>query len=354
MTHAQFAEFISQQGGVLMRTWRPGTGLIVQGEDAAGTRRFHQLLRKATRAGRVEVVTEGQLYRRLGLVPEAASCRLFSIADVARLVKVSGKMLRRWAASGLIQPHAMDDGVSLFRYAQLADARHLATLMQQGVAATTIRKELQTAEENGVTLRPSQLVHYQPQKLGYRNATGELLTVAGDAVEGSSSTQPATACTLKLPLDADAAIQHALDLEQREDYDGAVAMYEQILSAGPADEVVYFNLGNVQLARNCVQPAIQAYRKSLELDPHYAEAWNNLGNAYCDAYDWRRAIEAYGAAIRHAPQYDDAHFNLAETYLLAGRREEAREHYQHCLAASSSETQAAARARLDEMGTRDS
>jgi len=350
MTHARFAEFISRRGGVLMRTVTPSTRLIVEGENAAGTRKFHRLLESADKSSGVEVVTENQLFRRLGLLPEDSNCGLFSIADVAQLAGVPGKVLRGWIDSGLIVPHRVRDGVCLFEYAQLADARSIAALLKRGVAPRAIRHAVAVAESNGVRVRPVQLVHQPGQKLAYRNNDGELVAPDGTAFvsDDSACGVEATLRVIALPVDFSGAVETAIELELQGEFEQAAAIYADVLDAGPEDEVLYFNLGNVQLAMGEVDAAIASYQRSVELDPHYAEAWNNLANAYCDANDLHNAVAAYQTALHHAPQYDDAHFNLAETFFVLGNLRYATRHWRACLSGSA-ETQEAARQRLEEV-----
>jgi len=350
MTHARFAEFVSLRGGVLTRKATPATSLIVEGENAAGTPRFQQLLQDASASGKVEVVTENQLFRRLGLLPASQNCGLFTIADVASLSGVSGKTLRRWIDLEIVTPVQVDDGVSLFEYAQLADAHNIAALIKLGATPHSIRLALHVAAANGQPLQAAQLVHCHGQQVGYRSPSGQLLAPDGTPAPVGVKTQ-SSASILPMPIDFNTAVQRALELEQEEEYQQAEEIYQQILAAGPEDEVIYFNLGNVQLAMDAVQLAIASYRKSVQLDPLYAEAWNNLGNAYCQAYQWSKAKAAYKTAIHHAPQYYDAHFNLAGVYFQLEQWASAARFFRHCLQSSDTATRTAAEQMLEEIAS---
>jgi tetratricopeptide (TPR) repeat protein len=61
-----------------------------------------------------------------------------------------------------------------------------------------------------------------------------------------------------------------------ENYDLAIAGYEQILKTGKHSAEVYFNLGNAYYKINAVGPAIYNYEKALQLDPENIDVHTNL------------------------------------------------------------------------------
>lgn len=61
-----------------------------------------------------------------------------------------------------------------------------------------------------------------------------------------------------------------------ENYEVAIAGYNQILKSGQHSAEVYFNLGNVYYKKNEVGPAIYNYEKALQLDPENEDVLNNL------------------------------------------------------------------------------
>lgn len=73
-----------------------------------------------------------------------------------------------------------------------------------------------------------------------------------------------------------AAFAKANQAYTAENYDLAIAGYEQILKTGQHSAEVYFNLGNAYYKINAVGPAIYNYEKSLQLDPENADVINNL------------------------------------------------------------------------------
>ena len=61
-----------------------------------------------------------------------------------------------------------------------------------------------------------------------------------------------------------------------ENYDVAIAGYEQILKTAKHSAEVYYNLGNAYYKKNEVGPAIYNFEKALMLDPKNEEIQNNL------------------------------------------------------------------------------
>jgi tetratricopeptide (TPR) repeat protein len=73
-----------------------------------------------------------------------------------------------------------------------------------------------------------------------------------------------------------AAFAKANQAYTAENYDLAIAGYEQILKTGQHSAEVYFNLGNAYYKINAVGPAIYNYEKSLQLDSESIDVINNL------------------------------------------------------------------------------
>jgi tetratricopeptide (TPR) repeat protein len=61
-----------------------------------------------------------------------------------------------------------------------------------------------------------------------------------------------------------------------ENYDLAVAGYEQLLKTGKHSTELYFNLANAYYKLNALGPAIYNYEKALQLDPNNIDVRNNL------------------------------------------------------------------------------
>ncbi|AGC76275.1 tetratricopeptide repeat protein [Nonlabens dokdonensis] len=73
-----------------------------------------------------------------------------------------------------------------------------------------------------------------------------------------------------------AAFAKANQAYTSENYDLAIAGYEQILKTGKHSAEVYFNLGNAYYKINAIGPAIYNFEKALQLDPENTDVLNNL------------------------------------------------------------------------------
>ena len=69
------------------------------------------------------------------------------------------------------------------------------------------------------------------------------------------------------------------DAYAKQDFQGAVDNYKQVLDAGMQSPEVYFNLANAYYKLNRVAPSIYNYEKALELKPGDKEIKNNLAFA---------------------------------------------------------------------------
>jgi len=66
---------------------------------------------------------------------------------------------------------------------------------------------------------------------------------------------------------------------QQKSFDSAVVYYEKIAEYQPANEVLYYNLGNAYYRLNKIGFAILNYNKALRLKPDYKQASDNLALA---------------------------------------------------------------------------
>jgi tetratricopeptide (TPR) repeat protein len=66
--------------------------------------------------------------------------------------------------------------------------------------------------------------------------------------------------------------------DQSEDFEGAIASYNQALEIQPDLYEAWFNKGNVFAKLGRFEEAITAYDKAIEFQPNLHEAWHNRGN----------------------------------------------------------------------------
>jgi protein O-GlcNAc transferase len=110
----------------------------------------------------------------------------------------------------------------------------------------------------------------------------------------------------------------ALGKHRAGDYDGAVPLYRQILSADPHNAGVHYNLGLSYrlLGRN--EEAAEEYERALALKPDFPEAENNFGIALRNLWRMDRAIEAFQRAVALRPDFAEAWNNLGITMRNVG------------------------------------
>ncbi|MBZ9730275.1 tetratricopeptide repeat protein [Salegentibacter sp. JZCK2] len=70
--------------------------------------------------------------------------------------------------------------------------------------------------------------------------------------------------------------EEANDAYANDDFETAIAKYEEILDNGETSAAVYYNLGNAHYKLNNVAPSIYYYEKALQLNPTDEDVQNNI------------------------------------------------------------------------------
>ena len=98
----------------------------------------------------------------------------------------------------------------------------------------------------------------------------------------------------------------------KEEYNDALAAYQDALLEDPESPELHFNIGNVLYKGERYGEAMEKYRRALSSDDitfpekvHY-----NMGNAQFRQGQWGEAIASYKEALKLAPDDMDAKFNL--------------------------------------------
>lgn len=165
----------------------------------------------------------------------------------------------------------------------------------------------------------------------------DLQTNLQKAFELQQSNQVDAAITLfddiliKNPDQPDALHGLGLAYAQKQDFTRAIEYFKQAIAIQPTIAPYHNNLGNAYKAVGKFEPATVHYRQALRLRPNYAEAHNNLGNIYYLLGQWHPALEEYEKSIRIDPKAIDTHYNLANTYVQCERFLDAVAHYEAVL-----------------------
>ncbi|MHB1033030.1 MAG: MerR family transcriptional regulator [Pirellulales bacterium] len=344
MPRRKAQQLVRRHGGVAVEKPDASVNLIVIGEEefplaelGAGSL-LDDATRRAADDGTIEVVTETQLWQRLGFVEsEQHIRRLYTPAMLADLVGVPVAVIRRWHRRGLIVPAREVRRLPYFDFQEVATARRLAELLAAGMSPQAIEKKLAALAKfwPGVERPLAQLsVIVQGEELLLRQGEGlvepggqlrfdfeaarpQLAIVPPPATEG----QPALQATPSEMLQA------AAELEDEGQLEAAAEMYRAAMaSAGPNPEVCFllaellYRLGDLAGAR-------ERYYMAVELDEDYVEARANLGCILAETHQRELAVAAFEGALAYHGDYPDVHYHLARTLDELGRAAEAEIHW---------------------------
>ena len=103
-------------------------------------------------------------------------------------------------------------------------------------------------------------------------------------------------------------------LYYQQNYNGAIAKYNEVLQLNPNYAEAYYNRGCAYDDLDNNTAAISDYTKAIELYPNYFEAYNNRGLAYYNMGNRNAAIIDYNKAIAINPNDEIAYYNRGLAY----------------------------------------
>ncbi len=339
MSRGEAVRRIGEAGGRYVAAPTAETALLVVGQggpplgdDGKPTRSLVRARALAQAGGAIRVIAEQEFLARLGIGERSEDIhRLYTTAQLARILDLPTATIRSWVRHGLVEPVRTVNRLAFFDFHQVAVARALGELAKDGVTPARIRRSL--AELQGW------LGDASAAELDVLDTTGTLLVRLEDGLVAETSGQlrftfdeTGAPPALTLVRDDDVAassrwFDRAVAAEDEGDLDEAVRAYRHAIGEdGPTPEAC-FNLGNALYALERRAEAADAYAQATEVDPSHVEAWNNLGNVLVELERFDDSVRAYRRALAVEPHYADAHFNLAATLELAGDADGARRHY---------------------------
>jgi tetratricopeptide (TPR) repeat protein len=358
MGRREAQQVVRCQGGTPVERLDAGVDLVVLGEDrlpqdapAAEAEMVEAARRQAAERGAPDIITETELWQRLGFVEsDDAVRRLYTPAMLAGLLAVPVATVRRWHRRGLIRPVREVHKLPYFDFQEVTTARRLAELLAAGLSPQAIERKLAALARAlpGVARPLAQLpVLVEGRDLLLRRGEG-LIDEAGqwrldfDAAEspaaaaGEVSAAPGT-----LPLasraappagaDPDELLAWATALEDEGRLAEAAEMHRAALAAGGPRAEVCFLLAETLYRLGDLPAARERYYMAIELDEGYVEARANLGCLLAELGEAELAVAAFeGALVRH-DEYADVHYHLARTLDDLGRAAEAEQHWQRFL-----------------------
>lgn len=353
MNRREAKNLLESYGATISHTNDAELDWIVIGADEpplAETELLGPSIRNAASRGELEVLSETELWQRVGLVEQDYTARkLYTPAMLSHLLGVSIRVIRRWHRLGLIRPVQSVHKLPYFDFQQVASARRLAGWIASGANPRTIESRL--AELVGIfpnVARPlDQLSILVEGKEVLLRQDGGLLDLGGqlrfdfdsmdagfDQHNGVADDQPSVlrfhdpSAGVSEPSVDDDLLHAAYDAEDRDDLETAIDFYHAILARDGPNAGVCFQIGELLYRVGEVRAARERFFMATELDPEYVEARATLGDVLAETGQVDLAIAAYRGALTLHPDYAEVHLRLARTLDRELRREEAREHWQ--------------------------
>ncbi|MCE9547005.1 MAG: tetratricopeptide repeat protein [Planctomycetia bacterium] len=363
MSRRDAQKLVREQGGIAVEE-ALGADLIVVGESElplddtlGGAALFDDAIRTAADEGRLAIIGETELWRRLGLVDDSLDVRrLYTPAMLAELLRVPVAVIRRWHRRGLIVPVREVRRLPYFSFQEVATARSLARLVEGGIAPGALEKKLTalarfvpSAERRlaqlSVIVEGKQLLLRQGE--GLIDAGGQLRFdfeseapaaisdfrfQISDLEEQNNSTsirnsQSSIPNSPSSSIDPREIVSAAADLEDAGRLAEAADMYRTALVVGGPSADVNFWLAELLYRSGDVAGARERYYMAIELNEDLVEARANLGCVLSETGQLELALAAFEGALAFHPDYADAHYHLARTLDELNRQSEASTHW---------------------------
>ena len=129
----------------------------------------------------------------------------------------------------------------------------------------------------------------------------------GAAHEAAPTVAGLTAAIARQPNNAGSYVERAGLYYEREEYDRALADYEQALRLAPDNADAYLGRGCVRLQRDENDLALADFSAVIRLAPGAAEAYVYRGGVYADRQEYGPALADFNEALRLDPQCADAY-----------------------------------------------
>lgn len=384
MVHRAAAQLVEQYGGRATQSVSGSTTMLVIGEegwplDADGktSQKLQQISQMIADGLDVRIVAESDWLQLLGLDEHREEIRrAHTPAMLSRLLDIPVRLIRRWARLGLIRPVRRICRLPYFDYREVASARRLASLLEEGVSAATIEKSLTELRHtvSGTERSIAQLnLLVQDDKILMRDDRGVLNPRTGQrfldfegpgtlsvfspedsaqnehgfdqeshpvsipfrapdqqAADRSMSDWNAEewfheGCRLTEEQELESAInafRNALSLlgsEHASVRHGVNSVDDDSLTLFPDPADVNFHLADALYRAHRVEAAIERYYCAIEVAPDFIEAWTQLGCLQSEQQQYQNAEQSLLTAISIHPSNPDALLHYAQLLDNTGR-----------------------------------
>jgi tetratricopeptide (TPR) repeat protein len=296
MSRAEAFNVVRQCGGTPSPAVTKRTQVLIVGElgwPLLDDGRPSNKLSRATALG-IPIVSERRFLEWVGTSPSDNDQKTYTADQLAALTKMSRSMIQELAQLSLL-----DERDGRFSFRDLASARQIAKLLNDGVrlseiirAVSAIRKWLPDVRLAAVRLHAGTLSDVQvEQPSGRTDKYGQFVL----AVDGARD-------------DPDELFDRAHSAEQIGDIVEAERLYRLLMKRDPTDASAPFNLGNMLRAAARTVEAEAALRAATRANASFAEAWYNLADLLDDQGRCEAAVECLRKTLVAAPEYIDAMF----------------------------------------------
>lgn len=273
----------------------------------------------------------------------ASSVAGYSTREVAELLDLAPRQVRRLARSGLVRPERGPGNAYRFSFRDLVLLRTAADLRRAGVPSRRVRRALHDLKEELPEDRPLSALRIGAEggrvvvreggtvwspgsdqvQLDFESPDPAAASEEAGAGAPEATRAPEAARAPGAPAgdgpSAERWFERGTELEAT-DRAAARGAYRRALELDPGHADARVNLGSLLLEDGRAEAAVREYRQALEADPDHALAAFDLGVALEELERPTEAAEAYRKALELDPGLADAHFNLAGVLERAGDR----------------------------------
>jgi len=364
MSRREAEQLVRERGGRIAERPDAETDLIIVSDERTDVRKvaadrelFDDELRARIARGEIELVTESEMWARLGLVEgELGIERLYTPAMLAELLDVSVATIRQWHKRKVLCAKRQVGRLPYFDFEEVRVARKLAQLLEAGCSLAVVNRKLDdlarlTPDQSRPLADPAIVVQGRCLLVrrgdGLAEPSGQLLIDfdAAEAEADNKSKEPAAPATIPFAADTlrkAAAIRPpgvhpcatedlrtlAAELQENGRIDQAVEVFRAILISGDFTAEDHFGLAELLYQAGDLSAARERYYAAIELDEDFVEARANLGCVLAEHGELDLAEAAFRGALEYHTDYADAHYHLARLLDRVGRSAEASRHWQ--------------------------
>ncbi|MCJ2541945.1 tetratricopeptide repeat protein [Thermostichus vulcanus] len=254
----------------------------------------------------------GILYYQTGHLEEA-------VALISQAIQINPKQAAFHSNLGAVFQALgkLEEAISQYTHAAALQPDHLQALFNLGLCHFQLGQY-------------DQAEHYYQQALALQPQDPHILTDLAHIYRQRGWFSTAIE-HLELALQAEFTPDRARQLadlyRDSEQFESAIALYQQLIQQNPEQAALYNGLGLTLAQQGNLEEAVVAFRKALTLDPFLVEAHLNLGTALLDQEEPTAAIEAYQAALALQPDRPRTYFNLATAFRKLKEPERALDYY---------------------------